>query len=713
MTKKRFFPGILCLLLLLAASACQVTDPAPSQPGGFTASLEGVAGTRTSLSGGTAVLWSADDTIRVFKVSDAAPGYTGHDFGIDPACCGQPDAAFSDPGCEDYYTVPCLAFYPASMVAELGSSGLTFSLPAVQEGVEGSFGHAASPALARSQGDGKLAFNNLCGLLAVTVSIAEPVEEVRVTTMAEEALWGTATVDITYDDKPLPVLAAPADPAQKTLTFKVKEGTEPEGQFITAGSSPMVADGTVSGQAPVARTYYLVVPSGSLSQGFVVTVLTRDRKYMQQYAAATESNRILRSYCTRMPEFSFEDASEVKVRTDVPNKSFYKDLFMDSGAGIGKFTTQPFVAYMGLDYEYFFAPRENFTAADLEKQKLAFGGSPEDLNGVLLYPDGEPRFKMIYVNGGYSVDHGRNLFAACRENFNRFFYNGGSYAGSCAGAMLSSRGLVTNAFTSTAGYLGFWPAFCNELSITDIYPTYIFPEDSPLLRYNDFGGDRKVEGVKHWNGPYFRYWFDVPGTEVLCINSLQGYAFDGYPSVIAYKPSIWSGRVIPIGGHPEQGEDEEQLNLMASVVRYAIDGQGVTRAKGVLRNGEVRRMVKSTVDDDPAYTKIGDRQCHHFVFALPDGARNIRVRLESLEDFNLSLFLAGGTFAYEEDAQYSAKGADRVKELSFDTLSKGTWYVGVRCEDVPTMTAGDYGYIYSGNTAVLNGAPYTVQVTWE
>ena len=93
--------------------------------------------------------------------------------------------------------------------------------------------------------------------------------------------------------------------------------------------------------------------------------------------------------------------------------------------------------------------------------------------------------------------------------------------------------------------------------------------------------------------------------------------------------------------------------------------------------------------------------------------------MESLENFNISLHLAEGTFAFKEDAQYKVENTDKVKELKFDTLPSGTWYVGVQCEDTPTCTLGDYGggkysgYQYSGNVVVLNGAPYTISVTWE
>ena len=125
-------------------------------------------------------------------------------------------------------------------------------------------------------------------------------------------------------------------------------------------------------------------------------------------------------------------------------------------------------------------------------------------------------------------------------------------------------------------------------------------------------------------------------------------------------------------------------------------------------------MTCRTEDMKPAYTRIGDRQCHHFVFALPEGARNVRVRLVSLEGYNLSLRLAKGTFAFKEDAQYSLENSEAWKELYWPTLEAGTWYVGVQCESTVTVSNehGTYGTVYS-NTGVLNGVPYTLGVTWD
>lgn len=402
-------------------------------------------------------------------------------------------------------------------------------------------------------------------------------------------------------------------------------------------------------------------------------------------------------------EYDFE------VRTDVPDKAFYKDLFMDTGLWMSEYRTMPVVDYLSLDYEYFYAPEPNDTNQSLQEQAIC--GSDEDLNGVLLYPDGEPRFRMVYVNGGLASYHGRSLRAQGRNNFRRFVMNGGGYIGSCAGAFMASYGIDEDNETMR-GYLGIWPGFANNTGdIVNL--AYDLPEESPALRYYDFGGDRHIDVMKHYNGPFFSKWDSVEGTEVIAVNNAEGYILDGQAAVIAYKADAFSGVVIPSGGHPEQVPDGEGRDLMASYVRYAMDGLGAARVKAVLNNGEVRMMDKSTEDDDPLFTMIGDRQCHHFVFALPDGATDVKVRLESLKECNLSLFLANGNFAFREDAQYKVENGENVKEMSFDNLDAGLWYIGVQSEESVECSFGEHGYGYYGKTWLLNGSPYSISVSWN
>ena len=397
----------------------------------------------------------------------------------------------------------------------------------------------------------------------------------------------------------------------------------------------------------------------------------------------------------------------VAVRTDVPNKAFYKDVFTHAGLSLDDNIALPYLDAMGLTSEYVGLGKTNRENRD--KQNSILCGNPDDVNGVLLYPDGEPRFRIFYVCGGGADGAGRKMEVAGRENAIKFIDNGGSYVGNCAGAYLVGTG---SSSTYYGGYIGVWPGNVDGASTPVWAVGYIIPKDSPLLKYNDFGGDFYVDSVRHHNGPYFEHYTQVPGTEVLAINDYPAYKFHHHPAAIAYKADCFKGRVIPIGGHPEPVKEGERLDLMCAFVQYALDGQGCAKAKAILSNGELRKMTKSTEDDDPAFTKIGDKQCHHFVFSLPKKARNIVVRLESLDNYELSLRLANGTFAFKEDAQYAAEGKDLVKELRFDELPAGTWYIGVQCENtVDAKVVGDC-YEYS-NTAILNGAPYTISVKWD
>ena len=698
------FAAMLC--------ACDKTPEYKETATEFAATLETpVSQTKTQLDG-TQVVWSAGDSIAVFKVSSMSDaGYAPIVFGVMNEDDGKANGRFPADAYPDYLTTACYALYPASMAGEHDGNSIKVNLPGVQYYKDGSFDNNANPAVARNDGDATLEFKNLCGLLAIYVKSDAEFSEIKLTTHADEALWGEAKVDMTYGSVPELSFSGAVTPEQKTLTLRNRiETTSGSGsEWLSDGGSIEVKDGVLTGDPVNGVPYYFVVPAGTLSEGFTVTLVRKDNSFMQKDAQAGK-NTIQRSFCTVMPDVAFEDESDVVIRTDVKNKAFYKDLFMDAGLHLSQYSNMPIVSYLNLQYEYYMESSES--DASLARQRAIFSGSSVDLNGHLLYPDGEPRFKMIYVNGGDSSPHGKSLELEGQEAIRAYVRNGGSYVGSCAGAYLSTIGAYNYDGDYSVNYFRLWPGMVFRVELTGIYPGYIIPDDSPLLKYYDFGGDHYVDSVKHWNGPFFDNVDMVPGTEVLAKFDFPEYIFHQKPSIIAYKVSDFTGRVIPCGGHPEQVADGERRDLMAAMALYAMDGVGNAKVKGILRNGVVRRMTKSTTDNDPAYTKIGDKQCHHFAFAVPQGARNIKVRLEALDNFNLSLRLAQGTFAFKEDAQYKVENTDKVKELSFDTLPKGTWYVGVQCEDTVTSTVVSTGLKYT-NTAVLNGVPYTVSVSWD
>ena len=91
-------------------------------------------------------------------------------------------------------------------------------------------------------------------------------------------------------------------------------------------------------------------------------------------------------------------------------KGYYKDIFFDGGIFLNSYPDLPAANYLNLSIEMFNSSKSEYlTALDTLYQTLLFCGSEIDENGILLYPDGAPRFRMIYTNGGKATQHGRSL----------------------------------------------------------------------------------------------------------------------------------------------------------------------------------------------------------------------------------------------------------------------------------------------------------------
>lgn len=695
------------LLLAAIAAGCQpreVDPPSPPEevtPKAFTASLESLEGTASPG-------WAEDASIKVFMAGSTA----GRVFSLS-GMTAQGMAQFQSEGFSDYGKAMA-AIYPAERECTPGEGGLTVELPRRQRHISGGIDPGLLTFAAVGDSSGRLDFKYLFSLLTVTVESGLKIGSIHLVSNIDEPLWGPLSVAL--DDRfPTTGMHGNPSPERNSLLLVMDEsdgGTEGTEAFVT-GPNSTVKDGAIpSNGSGSASTYCFVVPAGSLREGFRLTLIDERGGYMQRDFPAAST---IRAQCSKAGELAYREASEeIEIRTDILNKAFYKDIYMNSGLYLTTNDTLPVADFLNLEIEHMMDARNNPTAADYAAQDAVFIGSPEDLNGRLLYPDGAPRYRLFYVRGGSSSSHGLTLGSDGRDRFRAYVAGGGTYLGSCAGAYLATRGTSLDA-NSAGNYTGIWPGHCNSLTTKQIYPGHAIPPDSPILKYYDFGGDFYIDSVRHHNGPCFINYEYVPGTEVITRFDIpDSTKMHGHPAIITWKKDKWWGRVTPCGSHPEQIPDGENLLLMAAMVRYNFDGVGIARVKGILHNGELRRMTKSTADHDPDYTKIGDRQCHHFVFALPEGARNIRVRLESLAQYQLSLFLAKGTFAFSEDAQYRCEGIQTGKELFFPTLEAGTWYVGVQCESVPTVVTnhGKYGTEYS-DTGILNGAPYTVKVSWD
>jgi glutamine amidotransferase-like uncharacterized protein len=328
---------------------------------------------------------------------------------------------------------------------------------------------------------------------------------------------------------------------------------------------------------------------------------------------------------------------------------------------------------------------------------------------------------MIYVNGGKATPHGTSLSEKGRANIQAFVNNGGSYLGTCAGMFLASFALFNGNDTikSNPSYLGIWPGVAHSTKLSKKPTGHFIEKGASILKYYNFGGDMYVDSVYH-NGGGFAY--DVKalptGTEILMRYDYKPFtgknlSIDKKISAWAWKRDEKTGRVVLIGSHPEGYTSGERLDLMSALIQLAIEGCGNPVVKGELINGIARDMVKSTTDNDPDYTKIGDRQYHHFTATIPEDAKNIKVVLNGAVQYNLNLYIRKGAPAFKQYADYMDISLGAQKEIALDHLSAGKWYVAVECASTVDVTNSEWGELYSGNLSVLNGVPYSIIISWE
>ncbi|NQU29025.1 MAG: T9SS type A sorting domain-containing protein [Candidatus Marinimicrobia bacterium] len=374
---------------------------------------------------------------------------------------------------------------------------------------------------------------------------------------------------------------------------------------------------------------------------------------------------------------------------------------MDGGVALSGNTSLHAADSLGLSLDFIATESVSF-------QTEAIISNDDDSNGRLLYPDGAPRFRTIYSNGGRATDHGSSLGEEGRNRFRQFYYNGGSYTGSCAGAYLACLSWQENGIIPE--YYHIWPGRMEPTSLIDSYTGHFIPQDSPLLDFFNFGGDHYIADIYHNGGGFAREDIDFPvGTEVLLRFDYPGEHMHQKISCWAYKVEESTGRIVVVGSHPETEYSSEGLQLMEAILLYALEGTAPAQLKGELLNSQTRVMDLATEDSLPAYTKIGDQQYHHFTIDIPQGAGNLSLILDGEDGFDLNLYLDADTFAFEPNADFSSiqPGADQT--ITVSSLSSGAWYVGVEC----ATTINTAGQIYYGDLSVLNGVAYSITATWD
>ncbi len=404
-------------------------------------------------------------------------------------------------------------------------------------------------------------------------------------------------------------------------------------------------------------------------------------------------------------------------------RGFYKDIWMDGGVRLTSKKDLPVSRYLGLEMENLLsAATKDLSARDTLAQSKVVVGSEMDENGYLLYPDGAPRFRMLYFNGGLATQHGRSLGENGRERIREFIKNGGSYLGSCAGAFITGIYCDTVEQEIRKDYLHIWPGYGITTGMTDTYTGMFVPEDSPLLKYHDFGGDLYIDSVYHNGGCYAAIENGAlpEKTEILTLYDadtmkLKQPAHRRIASW-AYKADETSGRVVAVGSHPESAAYGERLDYMASMVKYAIDGNRAPQVKAELEKAVSRQMICSYSAGKPEFARIGDKQYHHFTIDVPEGVETLTVRLESIpgmKDFDLYALANSGDFAWLDCAQYRNIKLGVDKTLFVNKPKAGKLFISVFCATTVDTKQTFWGTEYCGRTDVLNGVPYIITVDYK
>ena len=411
----------------------------------------------------------------------------------------------------------------------------------------------------------------------------------------------------------------------------------------------------------------------------------------------------------------------VAAKVVTNDKGYYKDIFMDSGIGVTSRMDLPAARFLGLQMEKFASSATaDLSAADTILQNEMLVSSAMDENGCLLYPDGAPRFRMVYMNGGNAMNLSHALGDAGRQVFIDFIHGGGSYVGSCAGAFFPCHYKLMDDGVKdySPEYIGIWPGVVRNTLLTRTPTGVRIEPGSALLNYFDFGGDMYVDEVFHNGGCHAVEDTLWPANgEVLARFDTSKIKtkreFDNKPVIWSVKEKEEWGRVVSCGSHPEGSNYGDRLQLMSAMVLYALDGNAPARVKGELVMGEPRVMDKSTRDKKPEFTKIGDKQYHHFTVEVPEGIDTLKVELRSVKgfsDYEMYLFANPDDFAFRENARYQDISLTGDKVLSIPAPKAGKYYISVFCNTTVTAVETPRGTRYTGRIDVLNGVPYIVGV---
>ena len=293
--KQNLLIPVFILSLLFLAAGCQPEEL--EQPVFGTSVLTAF----TENSPATKTQWGQTDDSHYFAFwseSDSLAVYVDGESTADKYAllsgAGSGKATFSGTKSGSRY----VALYPYRDLVPDGLQGdvLTLTLPAEQTYAPDSFGEGAFPMLAIGGGP-ELSFKNLCAILKISLTGAEPVREIRfVAHDTTKVVSGRASVRTDFDAAPELVMAEGGSPR---VTLKC---------------------GGVQLSEDVPTAFFLVVPAGVYPGGFSIEVETASGLFVRHVDASVGFGR---SQYRDIDPFRVEAGSEINSDSVPQNEIWY------------------------------------------------------------------------------------------------------------------------------------------------------------------------------------------------------------------------------------------------------------------------------------------------------------------------------------------------------------------------------------------------------
>jgi len=447
-------------------------------------------------------------------------------------------------------------------------------------------------------------------------------------------------------------------------------------------------------------------------------------------------------------------------------EGYVADILFDGGTGVAATKPEkvPAVKMTGYTVENLYDSKETANVfVGVNK------GDIKDDNGLFLYPDREPRYRLMMVFGGTTRSHVRAVTPEGCKNVHDFWANGGGYTGNCAGAWCAQRknfntcplryhGAVTGGGRVSAILpdgktpIKYWETPDPEDRSTWRQKTWKILPRSPVADYYPKAfSDYKVFGIRMNGGPKVEPWrlwnehcealflFDM----TKCIdgeNTKKYFAAMKNPwdysdplnldynrlkvansrqiksqnscAIWAYKTSDTGGRSVPCSPHPETDlHMGETKYVQAAIFKYVHAGFGRHTAKASLTSGVARKMNNNS---KAGHEKIGDKQYHHFTIEIPRSTSKLEVDLRGAK-YDMNLYAKRGDFAFkgERDVVSATNRRGSNETLLIKNPKPGLWFIGVKC-NTGIKTDAKYPRLfknYKGRLDLLNGISYSIKAT--